>query len=164
MTRGVHSVSLTGGEPLMQKDFLKAFLPFLKKNGLKTFLETNGTLPEELGEVIDQVDIVAMDFKLPTSNSGRDFWSEHDEFLRVSRAKEVFIKAVISQKTGIADIMNMVNIIEQQDPTIPLFLQPNFFEMDERLTSRCGEFLDYCRMYLADVRVLPQVHKFMNIR
>src|SRR6185503_15806870 len=32
---GCQSVSLTGGEPLLQVDFIKALLPELKKEGLK---------------------------------------------------------------------------------------------------------------------------------
>ena len=65
-----HSVSLTGGEPLMYSEFLKSFLPILKKAGFKSYLETNGTLPNDLESVIDFIDIVAMDFKLPSSTGG----------------------------------------------------------------------------------------------
>src|SRR3989338_4721602 len=64
---GCHSVSLTGGEPLVQKDFLKEFLPRLKKAGLGTYLETNGIMPDELREVAGDIDVVAMDLKLPSS-------------------------------------------------------------------------------------------------
>ncbi|MCX5680766.1 MAG: 7-carboxy-7-deazaguanine synthase QueE [Candidatus Omnitrophica bacterium] len=67
LSQGIHSVSLSGGEPLEQKDFLKSFLPLLKKQGMKTYLETNGVLFENLKEVIKHVDIVAMDMKLPSA-------------------------------------------------------------------------------------------------
>src|SRR5262245_23690649 len=44
--QGPHdAVSLTGGEPLIYSRFLRHFLPELKAAGLKTYLETNGTLP-----------------------------------------------------------------------------------------------------------------------
>ncbi len=62
-----HSVSVTGGEPLEQADFLKELLPQLQARGQKVYLETNGVLVEELAGVIDHVDIVSMDFKLPSS-------------------------------------------------------------------------------------------------
>lgn len=164
LVNGIHSVSLTGGEPLMQKDFLKKFLPVLREHELTVFLETNGTLPGALREVIDGIDIVAMDFKLPTSNGGQEYWAAHNEFLTLAQQKDVFIKAVISKRTGIVDIMNTVNIIAQHDPAIPFYLQPNFFEMDDELMLRCAEFQQYCATYLTEVRVLPQVHKFMNLK
>ena len=53
--RDYHSVSITGGEPLLQTKFLKSFLPALRKNRLKIYLDTNGTLPRELKEVIEDL-------------------------------------------------------------------------------------------------------------
>ena len=48
-----HSVSLTGGEPLVYTEFLNSFLLLLKKNRFKSYLETNGTLPLALEDVIE---------------------------------------------------------------------------------------------------------------
>ena len=45
-----HSVSITGGEPLLQKDFLKSFCHALHQEGKKIYLDTNGTLPDALAE------------------------------------------------------------------------------------------------------------------
>ena len=41
-------ISYTGGEPLVQKDFLKEMLPLARENNFRNYLETNGTLPEAL--------------------------------------------------------------------------------------------------------------------
>ena len=43
-----HSVSLTGGEPLLNLEFLKEFIP---RSPLPVYLETNGTLHENLKEI-----------------------------------------------------------------------------------------------------------------
>ena len=59
-------MSLTGGEPLLQVDFIKNLAPKIKERGLKVYLETNGTMPERLSEIIGHVDTVAMDVKLPS--------------------------------------------------------------------------------------------------
>jgi len=53
-----------------------------KDRHFKLYLETNGTLPHELSMIIDLVDIVAMDFKLPSSTGGKAYWREHADFLR----------------------------------------------------------------------------------
>src|SRR5262249_16392481 len=77
------SVNLNGGEPLLQADEIKKLIPYFKKNKMHTYLDTNGTLPAELKKVIDGVDIIAMDIKLPSSTKEKPFWKEHEDFLKI---------------------------------------------------------------------------------
>ena len=161
---GCHSVSLTGGEPLMQKDFIKELLPSLKKEGMLSYLETNGIFDQHLAEIIADVDIIAMDFKLPSSTKCRPYWEEHAAFLRIARQKEVFIKAVISSDTQQEDITRSVELVAGIDPNIPLILQPNYFQRQNGAMDRCLDYQDYCRQYLTDVKVMSQMHKVWKIR
>jgi pyruvate formate lyase activating enzyme len=57
---------ITGGEPLMQKD-ITDFCEKVKKLGYVVKIDTNGTYPEKLQELIDKklVDYIAMDIKAP---------------------------------------------------------------------------------------------------
>jgi pyruvate formate lyase activating enzyme len=57
-------VVVTGGEPLIHKELIE-FLKKIKEKGMKIKLDTNGSNPERLKEVIDLrlVDYVAMDIK-----------------------------------------------------------------------------------------------------
>jgi len=57
-------VVVTGGEPLLQSDIVE-FLKELKQTGLLVKLDTNGSYPKRLREIIDLglVDYVAMDIK-----------------------------------------------------------------------------------------------------
>src|SRR3989338_5998896 len=119
-----HSVSLTGGEPLLYSSFLKDFLALLKKERLKSYLETNGTLPRQLLKIIGLVDIVAMDFKLPSSSLQRPFWDEHLEFLNIASKKKVFVKAVVTPKTLKRDVEKAASLISKANIDIPLILQP----------------------------------------
>ena len=98
-----HSVCFTGGEPLLQKDFLKKVSTLIKQKGLVVYLETNGTLFNELSDIIDYVDIVAMDWKLSSSTGLRDFKEEHTEFLRIALEKDVFVKIVICNSTQFSE-------------------------------------------------------------
>lgn len=161
---GCHSVSLTGGEPLVQKDFIKGLLPSLEKEGMKSYLETNGVLDQCLAEIIVGVDIIAMDLKLPSSTKCRPYWEEHAAFLKVARQKEVFIKAVVSSDTDKEDIARSVELVAGVDPGIPLILQPNYFERKNGALDRCLDYQDYCRQYLTDVKVMSQMHKVWKIR
>lgn len=59
-------VCVSGGEPTLQKD-LPCFLQEVKKLGLATKLDTNGTNPDVLQNLLDNklIDFVAMDVKAP---------------------------------------------------------------------------------------------------
>ncbi len=57
-------VAITGGEPLMQKD-IKDFIIKIREIGYAVKLDTNGTYPEKLKDLVNDklVDYVAMDVK-----------------------------------------------------------------------------------------------------
>ncbi len=159
-----HSVSLTGGEPLLQADFINRLTPVLKKNRMSVYLETNGVLPDELAQVIDGVDIVAMDIKLPSSTQCKEYWAEHEEFLKIASAKDLFVKVVVSNQTTKEDIGRAVDLVKRLAPDVPFILQPNFFDMKDGIVARCVEFQKDCLGSLSDVRIIPQLHKFMKVR
>ena len=64
----LEGITVTGGEPLLHKD-LPLFLKDIKEMGYAIKLDTNGSFPERLRQVIDEglVDYVAMDIKGPLS-------------------------------------------------------------------------------------------------
>lgn len=163
-----HSVSLTGGEPLLYADFLEQFLKLLKKEGLKSYLETNGTLPDNLSKIIDLVDIVAMDFKLPSSTGEKSFWNEHKKFLKISGKSKVFIKAVVTQKTTAQDVKKAISIIKAARQDTPFILQPatpvkpGDKDVDK---NRLLKFLEMgSKSHLENIRIIPQIHKVLNIK
>ena len=160
-----HSISFTGGEPLMQKNFLKQILRLVKeKDGAITYLETNSSLPDALAEVIDYVDIIAMDLKLPSSTGMPGLWDEHRRFLEVALKKEVFVKAVICSSTKLEDLERAISLISSFDPKIPFVLQPNSFELGKELINKVQEWQGFCCERLADVRVVPQIHKLVGLK
>jgi len=159
-----HSIAFTGGEPLLQKDFLKEVLRLTKKSNYRNYLETNGTFPEELEEVIDYVHIVAMDLKLPSSTALGDFWDEHRRSLRIAAKKEVFLKAVICDSTREEDLREGVRLIKETDRSVILVLQPNTDENHGRLTEKLENFKSICRREKVSAFVIPQIHKLVGIR
>lgn len=162
---GHHSISVTGGEPLEQVEFLKDWLGTLKKN-FKIYLETNGTLPQALKKILHNLDIIAMDIKLPTSTKGRAFWNEHSEFLKLAARKEVFVKVVITAKTDKYEVLKSALLVEKINKKIPFVLQPaskygNFNDAPQIAFVR--ELQSTCSRILKNTRVIPQVHIGMGI-
>jgi len=158
-----HSLSITGGEPLLQIDFLKDLLKFLKKRKQKIYLETNGTLPENLEKVIDYADIIAMDFKLPSSTGLAPFWEQHQKFLNIASKKKTFVKVVINTTTMVEDVYKTIEIIKSSVKKVILVLQPqNLFEI--MVKSKLEGFEQLCREAGIETKVIPQIHKKLGLR
>ena len=157
-----HSLSVTGGEPLLWANELQVLLPLLKDKGLNIYLETNGTLPEQLLQVLPWVDIISMDIKLPFE--GQAFWDVHESFLRYSLHKEVFVKIVVNEETTLKDLQHACNLIARVDPSILTILQP-VTETQGILTPKSSQLLEWQSLFLeklTNVRVIPQTHVFMG--
>lgn len=158
-------VSFTGGEPLGQKDFLKESLSLVKEKGYQTYLETNGTIPEALSEVIDVVDIVAMDIKLPSSSGfPDDYWRRHYDFLNIARAKDVFVKVVVGVNTSHEDFIKMLDLLRALDYLGVVVIQPNSRDSVEGLDEKLVLFKKLCADYLIPSCVIPQLHKMIGVR
>jgi len=158
-----HSLSITGGEPLLQIDFLKDLLKLIKKQKQKVYLETNGTLPENLSEVIDYIDIIAMDFKLPSSTGLEPFWDKHQEFLGIAQEKETFIKAVIGTTTIVEDIYRTIKIIKDAERKTTLVLQPQN-PLETTIKAKLEGFAQLCREEGLEAKVIPQMHKRSGLK
>ncbi len=159
-----HSISFTGGEPLLHKDFLKDILRLTVKDGHKHYLETNGTLVPELEELIELIDIVAMDLKLPSSSGMGNLWHIHKKFLKVASRKEVFLKAIICQGTLEEDLLLAAELIKQVSPASVLILQPNSYERNAMLNEKLSRFKDMANQRGVTACVIPQIHKIMGLR
>lgn len=159
-----HGISLTGGEPLLQADFLKQLIPLLGETRRGVYLETNGTLHRELEKIIDLVDIIAMDIKLPGSSGAVQLWEAHSEFIKVAVTKRVFVKIVVDNGTSPHEIKQSASLISEINDKIKLVLQP------VTINGCCGvdtrklyELQDVAMGLLRDVRVIPQTHVMMSM-
>lgn len=157
-------LSLTGGEPLLQAEFIVNFLKKARFKKTFVYLETNGILYKNFRMILDLTDVVSLDIKLPSATKTKAFWGEHKKFLRLCIGKKVFAKAVITSSTQKEDIVKLVNLLKEADKAIPLIIQPDSNGIGKKLVNKAIKFQEYARGYLSDVRVIPQVHKFLNIR
>jgi len=156
-------ISLTGGEPLMHADFVKALAAKLKSEGKTIYLETNGIMYENLKDMVDFIDIIAMDFKLPSSTGLISFWREHEEFLKIASSRQVFIKAVIGKDTYSEDIFESIKIIKKIKPDVPFILQPQS-SLEDSLREKVMLFADICQKEHIDVRTMYQLHKILGVK
>lgn len=159
-----HSVVLTGGEPLTQAEFTAKVAREFKKRGFRVLLETNGSLPDVLPEVMPFVDMISMDIKLPSVTEGPDLFSEHEMFLHRAASTDVFTKVVLTSGTSIQELLRAAKMVEGVDPEIPMVLQP-VTPQSNLSTPSSAQILDWqaqCKAYLRNVRVIPQCHKIIG--
>ncbi len=147
----------------MQTAFLAAWLPSVNQQ-FRIYLETNGILHEAMRYLRDFVNVVSMDFKLPSATGLRPFWEEHSRFLAAATGTAaVFVKAVITRDTSRNDILLSAGLIARQDSSIPFVLQP----AGGPLAPDINMLVDYQEAALRithDVRIIPQVHKILKVR
>lgn len=160
ITRPDDFVSFTGGEPLLQTEFIAELVPELKKHGYRLYLETNGTLPDELANIISGLDVVAMDIKPPTA-CGKDIWKVQQRFLETAGEK-AFVKMVICSQTTSDEVERAARMIAAVDKKLVLILQPaEGQDAPEMQTVRRYQAL--AGEQLKNVSIIRQMHKIWNI-
>lgn len=156
-----HSISLTGGEPLLSVEFLKEFLP-LVKGQTKVYLETNATLTQNLIEIKDYIDIISADIKLETA-TGLNTFDKHENFLKQCNNIETFAKIVFDERITKEEILRCCKI--GKNTGIELVLQPKMIDNKMSITSDfCNNILDEFTKNYSNCRLIPQVHKFLDVR
>lgn len=155
-----HSISLTGGEPLLHVDFIKELG---NKCQLPLYLETNGTLTEKLKEIIDYITYISADIKLPSATGLKPLWEEHEEFFAVASEKILFAKVVFDKNINDFEIHKITHLCKRYG--IELILQPmmrgNIPVIDSDFMQTV---LNKCLKIHTQTRLIPQVHKFINVQ
>lgn len=118
----IHSLSLTGGEPLAFPDAIKALYTRLGDK-VPFYLETNGIRPVELEEVINCITYVVPDIKLPSiTGPNQIFWDLHAQFLDVCHKyyKHTTCKTVYSKDITDEEVDKLIELMK------PHFADPKF--------------------------------------
>lgn len=157
----IHSIALTGGEPLLWTDFLIEFLPLIKN---KIYLETNATLKKHLEKIVDFINIISADIKLPSVSGIENSFAVHDEFFKIAKKynKEIFAKIVFDENILDDEINHCLKLAEKYN--LPLILQPK--TTDDKISFDKEILFEVLNKFLAvypNTRIIPQVHKFLGL-
>ena len=181
------TVSVTGGAPLVWPEFVRALRPMLAPR--RIHLETAGAHPEALARVLDHVDHVSLDLKLPADMDApvelrplgdEDAPSATTEPAPVSEAdwtlarrrcldlvadRDACAKVVVSDGHPARTWEPLFEDVARRAPELPVFVTPATPVRDVRAPSmeRLVEVVEHARDLDLDVRVLPQVHRAMGM-
>ena len=163
-----HSVSLTGGEPLLQGTRVERLARELTDRGWPVMLETNGTLVPPMRKLTDTVAYVSMDLKLRSVDGETVAPTTQSTFLGAATAGRAttWVKIVVGPDTDLDEFdagMAMVAAAStgRADP-IEVFLQP-LTPFGAATTAPSPEAVlalhDRALRIHPRVRVVPQTHK-----
>jgi 7-carboxy-7-deazaguanine synthase len=159
-------LSVTGGEPLQQVDFLAAWLPTWSGAVL---LETAGIFAADLERVLPFVDLLSLDWKLPSEVREGGELLQPAECLMAARNSKVAVqvKLVVTATTTAVELEDVLHQIETIAPQCHVFLQPvtPFGAGPKPPTGQ--QLVDWSVAFACfnlELRVLPQMHPVLGIR
>jgi organic radical activating enzyme len=161
-----HSVSVTGGEPLMQAARLAALAPLLVERGHRLSLETNGMLADGLARVLPWLSHVSMDVKLDSVDGQDVSPAAQRRFLEVAYAAcPTSVKIVVGARTSPDELERAVAMVAEAAPAGEVFLQPvtPFGHVTAAPTpEQVLELHDLALRIHPATRVVPQTHKIIG--
>lgn len=149
------SLSITGGEPVLQADFVRDLARAARALGMSTYLDTSGTLPERLAVCAGEIDVFAFDVKLPSCPGVKMDWEETRRCLELARGKDAFVKIVVLRETLAEDVAKACSIIPPEMKVVLQVATP----VNPRTEPPDGPTLARLRAAAGrEVLVMPQLH------
>lgn len=172
-------VSLTGGEPLTFPEFVRELGQALRDQGMRLHLETAAVDPEALAICMAQIDHLSADWKLPETlgpaaqpnyalQPGETYAARHLRCLDLAlrRGSTVDVKIVLTPAVGDASLDAALQALAPLREKLLLVLQPvtPCLSVTRPLPrADLQRHVDAALRLGFDVRVLPQVHKQLQV-
>jgi 7-carboxy-7-deazaguanine synthase len=160
-------LSITGGEPLQQLDFTKAFAHLVHhKLSLTTNLETSGLHPRELAEILNEFSHISLDIKLPSVMNGLENWDLYLQSVKIAGDSMLQVKAVVARGTTDAEIEHASTLVARVEAHIPFILQPvdPACGLEQPSLEQLLHWQEIALALLHEVRILPQIHKIIGVK
>ena len=131
---------------------------------LPIYLETNGTLHEELKKCVDCVAGISMDIKLPSATT-HPVWDAHVRFLEIAKAKDTWVKIVVAGESPDSEVDTAIRLVADTAPESMLILQPvtPYGGCTKPSPEQLLAWQENALRRLAHVRVIPQTHRMMDM-
>lgn len=166
-----YKVNFTGGDPLLQHEAVAELAKFVQSKKIPTYLESSCFDSDKFNHVLPFIDIIKIEFKTKDS----DFVdSKHYERLidnainclksSVLTKKITYIKIVVSSKTELNDFTNLMKKIfnsVSKNQIDGFIIQPTFGIAEPSLELLL-KLYDVVYPYYKEVKVVPQLHKFIG--
>ena len=171
LEENTYKVNFTGGEPLVQSDGVLEMAKYVKSKNIPTYLESSCYDSKKFSQVLPFIDFIKIEFKTPEAkfvdaNHYSKLIQNALECLKISvdSKKITYIKIVVSAKTELRDFKELLdkifNIVSKKDLT-GFIIQPTYGIAEPSL-EKLLKFYDLVFPFYNEIRIVPQLHKFIG--
>ncbi|MBR2304052.1 MAG: putative 7-carboxy-7-deazaguanine synthase QueE [Ruminococcus sp.] len=147
---GITDVTLTGGEPLLQKD-IKTLIEMLVSNGHRVEIETNGAHPIDVLAASECRPVFTLDYKLPSSGMERFMLTDNYKYLDTNDAVK-FVSGDINDLEAARTVIERYRLTEK----CKVYISPVFGKIEPE------QIVDYLiDNKMNGVRLQLQLHKYI---
>jgi len=171
LEKNTYKVNFTGGEPLVQSEGVLEMAKYVKSKNIPTYLESSCYDSKKFSQVLPFIDFIKIEFKTPEAkfvdaNHYSKLIQNALECLKISvdSNKITYIKIVVSEKTELRDFKELLdkifNIVSKKDLT-GFIIQPTYGIAEPSL-EKLLKFYDLVFPFYNEIRIVPQLHKFIG--
>ncbi len=159
------SISILGGEPLLQADFLRELGLLFREKKLPLFVETSGLLDKEFVALNDVVTVWCVDLKISKAWGFKGKLREkHKNIVSAAKPGKTYFRILLDSNDDPDAILKQLKHLSLK--RFPLVLQPFACapsHVNDWDTSTILEWIKLFKPYFKQVRWIPQVHKLLRI-
>ena len=171
LEKNTYKVNFTGGEPLVQSEAVLEIAKHVKSRNIPTYLESSCYDSQKFSTVLPFIDYIKIEFKTPDAKfvDTKHYSKLIENALECLKAsvhskKITYIKIVVSSKTEVESLNELLdkifNIISKEDIS-GLIIQPTY-GISEPSLEKLLKFYDLVFPFYNEVRIIPQLHKFIG--
>ena len=171
LEKNTYKVNFTGGDPLAQSEAVSELARFVQLKKIPSYLESSCYDSTRFAQVLPYLDFIKIEFKTPDSefvdskHYSKLLENELDCLrLSVESKKVTYIKVVVSSKTELGPFKKLLKRIFQitsKSSLAGFIIQPTYGIAEPSLEQLLS-FYDEVHAYYEEVRIVPQIHKFIG--
>ena len=171
LQKNTYKVNFTGGDPLVQSEAVSQMAKFVKSKKIPTYLESSCYDSQKFSSVLPYIDYVKIEFKTPESKfvDPKHYSKLLENELKcleyaIKSKKTTYIKVVINSKTQLKPFRKLLDRVFDTAPKSKIagfIIQPSYGIAEPGLKQLLS-FYDAVYPYYNEVRIVPQLHKFIG--
>jgi len=156
-------ISMIGEEPLQHADFMADFLALLKRENLKTFIQTSVPSVKDFARIIAMIDFLCLDVELPRKDNGKEL-TRLASIIEMTSPDSTYLRLTVDAHENPYILLARLSILPISRYT--LILQPKMTGLSHISDWDTGTILEWINLFsplFAHIRWIPQVHKLLRI-